>query len=109
MLKPRVAWPSWRRRAVCGSPQRRGAGRSAQDGLVALEDAFGVRLTHGTNGGRRAAAVSVDMWAASVWQQAIGTAVCPAYRATPAWRHAGVAVMQHREGLQESTAGEDHC
>ncbi len=71
---------------------------SAQDWLVALDDAFTARLRHCTVCGRRATVVYFDMWASAALQQAIGTAVCPACHATRAWRHAVDAVMQQRYG-----------
>src|SRR5262245_32933573 len=48
---------------------------SAADWLVAMDDAFTVRLTHCTVCGRRAASVYFDIWAAAALQQAIGIAV----------------------------------
>jgi hypothetical protein len=81
---------------------------SAQDWLVAMDDALTARLRHCTVCGRRATEVYFDIWASSALQQAIGTGVCRACHATPAWRHAVEAVMQQRYGLQESTEREDH-
>jgi len=81
---------------------------SAQDWLVALDDAFTARLRYCTVCGRRATEVYFDIWASAVLQQAIGTGVCRACHATPAWRHAVEAVMQHRYSVQESKERDAH-
>ncbi len=74
---------------------------SAQDWLVALDDAFTARLRHCTVCGQRATEVYFDIWASAALRQAIGTAVCPACHAKPAWRHAVEAVMQQRYSFRE--------
>jgi hypothetical protein len=51
---------------------------SAQDWLVALDDAFTARLRYCTVCGRRATEVYFDIWASAALQQAIGTGVCRA-------------------------------
>ena len=66
---------------------------------MALDDAFTARLRYCTVCGRRATAVYFDIWVSSVLQQAIGTGVCRACHATPAWRQAVDAVMQQRYGV----------
>jgi hypothetical protein len=52
--------------------------------------------------------VYFDIWTSAALQLAIGTGVCRACHATPAWRYAVEAVMQHRYGLQESREQDDH-
>jgi hypothetical protein len=74
------------------------SGMSAQDWLVALDDAFTARLRHCTVCGRRTSEVYFDVWASAELQQAMGIGVCPACHATRAWRQAVEAVMQHRYG-----------
>ena len=71
---------------------------SAQDWLVALDDAFTVRLTHCTMCSRRATGAYFDIWTSATMQQAFGIVVCPACHAKPAWRHAVDVVMQRRYG-----------
>jgi len=81
---------------------------SAQDWLVALDDALTARLRHCTVCGRRAPEVYFDIWTSAALQLAIGTGVCRACHATPAWRHAVEAVMQHRYGWHERREQGDH-
>jgi hypothetical protein len=52
--------------------------------------------------------VYFDMWASAALQQAIGTGVCRACHAPPAWRHAVEAVMQYRYSLQKSKERDAH-
>jgi hypothetical protein len=92
---------------IVGDGRRRGARMSAEDWLVALDDAFTARLRHCTVCGRRAPEVYFDIWISAALQQAIGTGVCPACHARPAWRHALDAVMQQRYGVQEKKEPED--
>jgi hypothetical protein len=77
---------------------------SAEDWLVALDDAFTARLRCCTVCGRRASAVYFDVWASAELQQALSVAVCPACHATRAWRHVVEAVMQHRYGVRKQGA-----
>ncbi len=77
---------------------------SAADWLVAMDDAFTVRLTHCTVCGRRAASVYFDIWAAAALQQAIGLAVCPSCPVGTAWRQAVEDIMQERYGAGRQEA-----
>jgi hypothetical protein len=74
---------------------------SADDWLVALDDALMVRLRCCTLCGRRTAEIYFDIWVSEALQRAIGTAVCLACHASPAWRDAVDAVMQQRYGSSE--------
>ena len=77
---------------------------SADDWLVANDDAFTARLTHCTVCGRRVREIYFDIWAPAALQRAVGVAVCLPCHATPAWRQAVETVMQRRYGQGGSSA-----
>ena len=78
---------------------------SAEDWLVALDDAFTARLRCCTVCGRRTPEVYFDIWALPALQQALSIGVCPACRATRTWRQAVAAVMQVRYGHGQAGGG----
>ena len=77
---------------------------SAEDWLVAWDDALTARLTHCTICGRRVREIYFDIWVDAAQQRALSIAVCLACHATPAWRHAVTRVLQRRYGIREDEA-----